>query len=475
MRRSFLFIILIGYALGLILGPRLALPAWSLGGVMALAGLLLWFRRARYIGWAMMAMIFGIGRWQQAVTFQPNSIATLIGQSVSIRAVIQDIPATANEKQQLVLGDLHHETTRLSGRMSVNLPMYPSRSINDRIAVTCKIQAFRPPTSYKRLSHGIRAYCSATTSTVLGRAPTSARTMLGRVKQTVVTTVATHFSEPQSSFLTGLLLGGGGSMPTELTNAFQATGTTHIIALSGFNVTIIVTVISALMIRLFGRRWAWIPSLATVVVFVVMTGASASVVRAAVMAVIGQAALFLGRPVAVGRLLGYTALAMLVQNPFLLEFDLGFQLSFFATIGLVYYGKMLQRYLSGVPEAFSLRENGASTLGAMLVTEPWIIWTFGRFSLIAPFVNIVVLPFIPVAMGLGALIVLTLMIWEPLGSVLLPAVDALLRAILAVITTGAGTAAASLTLGFGVAAAVASGCIFLLIIISFRHEQKNTA
>lgn len=257
--------------------------------------------------------------------------------------------------------------------------------------------------------------------------------------------VTQSFRTPQSSLLSGILLGAQRDMPTDLRQAFRLTGTSHIIALSGFNVTIIVAVVTAWLGRLLGRKPSVWPSLLFVVLFVVMTGASASVVRAAIMAAAVQLALLSGRPVAMDRLLAYTFVAMVAVKPTLFLHDLGFQLSFLATIGLVYASPRIAERLGWVPAWGGLRENLATTLAAMCLTEPLLLATFGRLSLIAPLVNILVLPLVPLAMAAGAVFVFLRLIWLPLAGLVVPLTDVLLRAMIGLIEYGSRLPAASAT------------------------------
>lgn len=471
MRRSFLFVILIGYSVGLVLGSRFFASVLVMCGSIITAGLMLWSRRWRFVGWAMLAIISGFLRWQGMVAEATASTSPYIGKMVAMTGIVGDIPVLANGAQTITLRSVAVRNQPIAGAIGVVLPSYPTHRMNERLSIECEWKRFEGTTHYRRLIHDIRAWCAAGSSRAVAPSPVDIRNVLGLLKNGIFEIVTRNWSEPQASFLVGLLLGGGGNMPTDLNQDFQTTGTTHIIALSGFNVTIIVAVISAVMIRWCGRRWAWIPSLAVVILFVVMTGASASVVRAAIMAVIAQAAIFFGRPVAMSRLLILTALTMLIVNPFILEFDLGFQLSFLATLGIVYVSRPLATRFSWLTEHFSIRENAAATMGAMLVTEPWIIWAFGRFSLISPFINIAVLPFIPLAMGMGAVTVLLAWCAPPVGRLMIPVTDALLRGILAVIHHGAQSTFASLHLPWFAAGAVAAGCIIILVRLLLTYDQ----
>jgi competence protein ComEC len=125
----------------------------------------------------------------------------------------------------------------------------------------------------------------------------------------------------------------------------------------------------------------------------------------------------IGRPAKVKNILALTATLMLAQNPLILTTDVGFQLSFLATIGLIYLSEKIKPYFQKIPTFFSLQENLVSTLSATILTAPLIIYHFGRISLIAPLTNILILPAIPLAMLLGFIQVILGMLYLPLGTI----------------------------------------------------------
>jgi len=224
--------------------------------------------------------------------------------------------------------------------------------------------------------------------------------------------------EPQSSFLGGLLYGAKSSLPTDLVQAFNRTGTTHIIAISGYNITILAAALAALLkgLRIPRKKTFWIV-VSGIVFFVIMTGASASVVRAGIMGLIVLYAKQIGRLSQVGRIIIFTAFLMLLFKPRILFFDVGFQLSFAATLGLIYISPILEKYFVKFPSRFGIKESLLSTMAAIIATTPLILFSFGRFSTVAPLVNILILPTIPYTMALGFFAVIASIIFMPLGQI----------------------------------------------------------
>jgi competence protein ComEC len=131
-----------------------------------------------------------------------------------------------------------------------------------------------------------------------------------------------------------------------------------------------------------------------------MAGASATVVRASVMAILAMLAAHVHRPHTIERLLTIAAFVMVCVNPFVLVFDAGFQLSFLATIGLIMYAPLFERWFSFVPARYELRSIVAATFATQLTVLPLLLYQVGQASLVAPIVNVLVLPAVPLVMAL---------------------------------------------------------------------------
>lgn len=205
----------------------------------------------------------------------------------------------------------------------------------------------------------------------------------------------------EAALLNGLLLGGREDLPRDLLQAFRTTGTSHIVAVSGFNVTIVVSTVAAMIRSLpLGRMTQLTVTVLAVAAFVVLTGASPSVVRAGIMGSLVVLARYSGRLADGWHLLMLSAASMVLVQPAIVT-SLSFQLSVAATAALVLLAEPLEQRLAFVPSFFGLRSSLASTVAAILFTQPLILLYFGQISLVAPLVNVVVLPMIPLAMLTG--------------------------------------------------------------------------
>lgn len=210
------------------------------------------------------------------------------------------------------------------------------------------------------------------------------------------------YPEPHASFMAGLITGSRRGIPEHLLKDFQTTGLTHIIAISGYNISIVIAIIGSFLFFL-PLKHRFIPSVLAIVFFTLFVGASPSVVRAAIMGALGLFALRVGRQSHSFIAILLTGTLMVSWNPKFLWYDAGFQLSFLSVLGLSYLAPFLDRLFAFVPHTLGLRESLQMTIAAQLAAVPLIVILFGQFSLVAPLANVLVAPFIPLAMLFGFL------------------------------------------------------------------------
>ncbi len=237
---------------------------------------------------------------------------------------------------------------------------------------------------------------------------------LFKLKEKFESQINKLYPEPHASFMAGLITGSRRGIPQHLLDDFQATGLTHIIAISGYNIAIVIAVISGAFFFL-PLKWRFAPSIFAIVAFTFFVGASPSVVRAAVMGGLGLFALQVGRQKHSLIAILFTAAVMTAWNPKILWYDAGFQLSFLSVLGLSYLAPFLDRIFKCVPKVLGLQESLQMTVAAQLAAVPLIVVLFGHFSIIAPFANIVVAPFIPLSMLFGFAGTVVSFFFEPLG------------------------------------------------------------
>jgi competence protein ComEC len=206
---------------------------------------------------------------------------------------------------------------------------------------------------------------------------------------------------PESALFGAMVFGYQKEIPQELKNDFNRTGTTHILAISGMNISIVVLMLMnfGLMLGLWRRQAFWL-ALIGIVIFILLVGSPASAVRAGVMGALLLWAKNRGRLVLVWRPIVLAAFFMTIFDPSLLMFNIGFQLSFLAVAGIAYFNNFWSRVFRWIPIKFA-RELIAISMAAQITTWPIILYNFGTVSLISPLANIFIVPLLTPIMFLG--------------------------------------------------------------------------
>ena len=233
------------------------------------------------------------------------------------------------------------------------------------------------------------------------------------------------FPPPESDLLSGILLGRDEGMSSSLNEAFRRTGTTHIIAISGFNIAILAGLFSSIFTRLLGKKWGALVAILAIASYTILVGGDAAVVRAAIMGGVGVFGGMFGRRQNGLNSLGLAALLMMLINPDL-PWDVGFQLSAAATLGLILYAQPLEEHCLRVLERWLSEEQAQKwigllseillfTIAAQIMTLPLIVYHFRGVSWLMMLANPLILPVQSLVMILGGLAMLTGMILPGLG------------------------------------------------------------
>ena len=223
---------------------------------------------------------------------------------------------------------------------------------------------------------------------------------LGGIRYSVQEHISKVYNYPYGGFLEGLLLGRKYGLSDELSDTFQVTGLTHIIAISGYNITLIIMIFSNIF-SFLGRYGKVVACIIAVSLFTILVGAEAAVIRACFMGIIGLMGLFYGRQVFVWSTLLWAIVIMTYMEPRTFLFDVGFQLSVVATIGVVALSKKCAEFFKFLPDIFEIRESFSLTIAAQITTLPLLIYYFHNISIVSPIANVIVGPFLPWAMLFG--------------------------------------------------------------------------
>lgn len=416
-------------------------------------------QRLWLLGWLGLALFLGFWRYELSLP-QPNAnrIDFYNGQKIELIGVVTSEPDVRQDQTKLTVSSsklkINQPTEiKVNGKVLVKTGLYPEYAYGDRLVINCeltrpeKIEDFNYDQYLAK--EDIYSLCyQAKIKKIGSHEGNPIIDYLLRAKDYFIKIINRILPEPQASFLAGLLVGARRSIPAELTQAFNRTGTTHIIAISGYNITIIAGILISLAKGIgLGRKKSFWFIAAGIIFFVIITGAQASVIRAALMGFLVLLAGRFGRLSQVKNALVLAALVMLVINPKILVFDVGFQLSFLATIGLIFLSPILESYSISWPELYGIKGSLVTTVSAIILTTPLIIYQFGRFSLVAPLANVLVLPLIPWAMAWGFLAGVAGLVWWPLGWILGWLVWLILSYIILVIEGLGGLKWASIEIG----------------------------
>jgi len=358
----------------------------------------------------------GILRYEIRDSSVPDSnLELLVGQKVSLNGVVIGEPKKKENFNELIIKFTDilvstSSTKKVQGIGLIQTDFYPEFRYGDLIEIKGKLE--KPENIKKEDSREFDyvAYLEkdnieykinfAKTTLVSSGHGSFLQAKLFDIKNAFTKNLEKVISEPQASLLGGILLGTKSSMSSEVKNSFQVAGLSHIVALSGYNITIVAESIMNTF-SFLPRTFAFSGGIIGIIFFVIMSGASSTAVRASIMSLIVILANITHRNYKVGRALVVAGVLMIIYNPKILVFDISFQLSFLATFAIIFVSPILISRLRFVTEKFKMRETVAGTLSAQLLVLPLILYKIGVLSFVALPANILVVAVIPLIMFAG--------------------------------------------------------------------------
>ena len=352
---------------------------------------------------------FGIFRFHMVDVVNPPAFELQVGQKVSFSGEIVDEPNIKENNQQLtVLVTSRGWTSKILLSAGLDIDYKYGDSV-EFSGILKKPGNFITDTgkefdyiNYLR-KDGILYVMSYPKIEVISQGNGNVvKSALFSVKEKFLEKMNFAIPAPENLLMGGLILGEKSSFDQSMRQSFVDTGTIHLVALSGYNVTIV----AEWVMKLFGflpRNLGFSAGIFAILLFVLMTGGSSTAVRAGVMATLALVARATGRNYDVARALILAGVFMILLNPFLLVYDVSFQLSFIATVAVIFLAPRIEKYFLWVPERFGLRDIVSVTTAAYIFVLPFILYKMGNLSLVALPANILILPFIPLTMMLGFL------------------------------------------------------------------------
>ncbi len=434
--------IFVAFVCGVLWGVAVAMwvpVAWVLSAllgtglvfIIVLAGI----SQARQIGvfWLLVAVVVGmsLGAWQAMTKLHwLTSPENLIGQEVSWSGVIisepqetrRGINATVSFRdcdlrkldKDADLSNLSSNTDNANcagGRALVTFAPYSELRLRDGVSARCK---FKEPENFGDFDwrmylakNGVRAICAVDEfqSIELTTFWDKSYAQLMKLRYLMEGHIAQSVPQPAGALAAGLLFGGDRRLSDEVADDFRRTGLTHIVAVSGFNVTVIAQfmVLFGIWIGLWRAQAVWL-AICAVVIFVAMIGFPSPAVRAGIMGLMVLLVMRAGRVGSALPAVLAAAAAMALVNPMILRYDVGFQLSVLATLGLILMYPLFERWFMRRGEMKFFAEVFFMTLSAQIFVVPIIAYYFGSVSIVSLLANLLVLPVIPIAMVLAFLV-----------------------------------------------------------------------
>lgn len=325
-----------------------------------------------------------------------------IGKKVEVKGIISDAPDIRLKNQHIIFTPTGQETDIL-----LIIPKDIEISYGDKIKVTGILEEPENFITTSGKEFNYKGYLAnqniyfiinnAEIEIISHNNGNFLKSYLFKVRNLFVKNIGKVILPPESDLAGGLILGVRGGFDSDTRDEFISTGTIHIVALSGYNVTIVAEWIMKIFKIFFSQFISIVLGIVVIILFILMAGASSTSIRAGIMAVIALFARMTGRNYDAGRALYIAALVMIAYDPRVLV-DISFQLSFFATFGVLFITPKVISWVMFIPIKFGLREIVATTIAASIAVLPILIYSTGILSLVSLPANILILSFIPATM-----------------------------------------------------------------------------
>ncbi|GER86883.1 hypothetical protein KDW_10450 [Dictyobacter vulcani] len=438
-------VLAIAWLAGIVLASWFALPPILLLGISGCTILTMLLARqfplSRFAFLALLCM--ALGAWRYTIiqpANDPQAIMHAIGpRVVKIKGMVSDAPKLAGRARQLkiAVSDLNRpgssDWQAVHGMLEVQTPGTTIEDIyganyGDIVTLQGKLVA---PEAHTPAD--IQAQMAFPRITINQHGGNPAIVFLYHWRVRFATILEQLLPQPSAALLIAIVLGLRTPQLAPLSQAFNVTGTAHLIVPSGFKVTILAgLVLSSTRWLYTGRLAAYLPGsprriwqrwlsttivLLSIAAYTILSGAGAAAIRSGVMGSLLVLAPRIGRSYNIYTALAVTALGMSALDPLVL-WDTGFQLSFLGTLGIVLFTPYVQRPLRPLekfPGGHFLAETCAVTMAAQIATLPIFAITFGQISFIAPIANMLTVPLLGLSITLGLLLCLLGLISLPLG------------------------------------------------------------
>lgn len=336
-----------------------------------------------YLFWVLLILLFVIRFYTSQPIYKDK-------ESIRISTKVTSEPIVYDTSQYIKIEGL-----------KIYLPKYPEVGYGDRIIVEGKVDKQKNILANSKLI-----------------SLEESKGVIYKIREKLISFFRKALPEPHSSLVAGVVIGSKSSIPADFWESLKKTGTAHVVVASGMNVTLVAGFLINFLILFFSRKKAVLFALAGIWVYAVISGFDAPIIRAAIMGSIAFSAMALGRINFAWRALFISGLTMLILRPLWIT-DLGFILSFSATLSLLVFGGYFGRIFSKLKLPREIKEGFQTTLAAQVLVAPILYYTFGYYSIWSPLVNALVLWTIPFMTVIGMLAGFIGLIWFDFGRIVL--------------------------------------------------------
>ncbi len=442
---AFLMGILLGH-LGIVLELAFLLPA----AILLVGGI----KRPALIGLGLILVGLTLGNLRlQSDLANKRALTSQVGQKVELTGTVSDDPAyNQDNRTDFHLSGLTQNGQKLAGDVTVR-------------------------THYIKLQRGYKLAASGKLSLYYGHVEFSfadvqvlstQTSWVEHLRQHLFAGMRTALPEPLAAFALGLLMGTRALIPKPLQDQLARVGLAHLVAVSGYNLTIITESLRQPLSFGSRRTGTWL-LFAAIGLFMAITGFSASIVRAGVVAGLSLWAHYYGRKIKPVTLIALAAAATLAYRPDYLWNDVGWQLSFVAFFGILVLAPAFEQRFVKRPRWF--KSLIIQSLAAQLMTAPIVALSFGQFSVVAPLANALVLPMVPLAMAASVVAGIAGILVPALAGWLAWPASAVLQLILAIIASLDKSWASQMISITGLVVGVSYACIVVICLALIRSQR----
>jgi competence protein ComEC len=398
----------------------------------ALIGLLIFILNKKYYLLFLITVFLFLGALRLQVSLPNkealNFVLSFTKQERIIFGEITTSPEIKLSYQQVILNNLKIENQKIDGAIIIFLPKFEEYKIGQQINLNCQIE--KPEiikSDWKDFNYANylalkNVYAICKNSKIISIENTNSDFLLNSkiklesIKNKIKSEIDKNLPYPHSAFLNAMFLGVKGELPKEISNKFSQTGLSHVLAISGLHIGILALLLFYTFIFLRIKRGTsfWIV-ISILFLYVAMVGFKASMIRAFVMTFLGLYSLKIGRLNKVLSSLIIAGTILLLINSKLILYDIGFQLSFSAVLGIILLFEPIKKLLKFLTDKFKIRDIVSVTLSAQIATLPLIIYYFGIMSLISPISNLLVLGILPFILAFAILFSILIFIWSKAG------------------------------------------------------------